>query len=68
MAHRYASEAPKGSNARGGFVLEVEMVRGIRWMRETFDWWGGRAAGVPLGVGQRKQRIVCRYKEVLWTE
>ena len=48
--------------------MEVEMVRGIRWMRETFDWWGGRAAGVPLGVGQRKQLIACRYKEVLWTE
>ena len=51
MAHRYASEAPKGSNARGGFVLEVEMVRGIRWMRKTFDWWGGRAAGVRSGAG-----------------
>ena len=36
--------------------------------RKTFDWRGGRAAGVPLGVGQRKQRIACRYKEVLWTE
>ena len=36
--------------------------------RKTFDWWGGRAAGVPLGVGQRKQLIACRYKEVLWTE
>ena len=48
--------------------MEVEMVRGIRWMRKTFDWWGGRAAGVPLGVGQRKQLIACRYKEVLWTE
>ena len=43
MAHRYASEAPKGSNARGGFVLEVEMVRGIRWMeRKTLT--GGEAA------------------------
>ena len=36
--------------------------------RKTFDWWGGRAVGVPLGVGQRKQLIACRYKEVLWTE
>ena len=43
MAHRYASEAPKGSNARGGFVLEVEMVRGIRWMRERL-LTGGEAA------------------------
>ena len=21
-------------------------------MRETFDWWGGRAAGVPAGRGK----------------
>lgn len=31
---------------------------------KTFDWWGGRAAGVPLDLGQRKAAdCVIGYKE-----
>ena len=41
VAHRYASEAPKGSNARGGFVLRGGDGEGIRWMRLLT---GGEAA------------------------
>ena len=34
---------PKAAMPEGGFVLEVEMVRGIRWMRERL-LTGGEAA------------------------
>ena len=55
-------EAPSGEGA------SLPSPNPIPPTPKTFDWWGGRAAGVPLDLGQRKPRIACRYKEVLWTE
>ena len=59
VAHRYASEAPKGSNARGGFVLEVEMVRGIRWMRERLLTGGEAARRASRWVWDRGSSGLC---------